>query len=221
MSQNSGDLRVKRTHKLLREALIALIEERGFDAITVGEIASRAMVSRAAFYRYYQDKYDLAERIFEDLIHTLLNEFDPLRYEALHSSAPQPTSDFWGAFFEQAMHSTPPSAPWERLFEHVARHERFYLALLGRHGGSWFGAKMRTYLAEVINRRLQTLHLQRKRLADQRFFADGFVATLLAAMLVDAIIWWLEQNRPYSLKQAATYCSQLTYAILKEATLWE
>ncbi len=49
MSHNSGDLRVRRTQKLLREALIALIEERSFDAITVGEIAERAMVSRAAF----------------------------------------------------------------------------------------------------------------------------------------------------------------------------
>ena len=65
MSQNSSDLRVRRTQKLLREALIALIEERSFDAITVGEIAERAMVSRAAFYRHYQDKYDLVEKIFE------------------------------------------------------------------------------------------------------------------------------------------------------------
>jgi hypothetical protein len=81
--------------------------------------------------------------------------------------------------------------------------------------------KMRTYLAEVINARLQTLHLQRKRLADQRVVADGFVAALMAALLVDAIVWWLEQGRPYPPKQAATYCAQLTYAILKEATTWE
>ena len=43
MTQNSDDLRVRRTRKLIREALIALIEERSFDAITVGEIAKRAM----------------------------------------------------------------------------------------------------------------------------------------------------------------------------------
>ncbi|WP_236065169.1 TetR/AcrR family transcriptional regulator [Reticulibacter mediterranei] len=71
MSQNSGDLRARRTRKLLRDALMALIEERGFDALTVGEIAARAMVSRAAFYRYYQDKYDLIEQIFEEEMQTL------------------------------------------------------------------------------------------------------------------------------------------------------
>ena len=47
--------------RFLREALIDLIEEQGFDALRVGEITERAMVSRATFYRIYQDKYDLVE----------------------------------------------------------------------------------------------------------------------------------------------------------------
>ena len=79
MSHNSGDLRVRRTQKLLCEALIALIEERSFDAITVGEIAERAMVSRAAFNRHYQDKYDLVEKIFEEMIAEVMRGIDPLR----------------------------------------------------------------------------------------------------------------------------------------------
>ena len=57
MTQPAGNVRVRRTQKLLREALIELIEERGFEALTIGEITERAMVSRAAFYRNYQDKY--------------------------------------------------------------------------------------------------------------------------------------------------------------------
>lgn len=221
MSQNSSDLRVRRTHKLLREALLALIEERGFDAITVGEIASRAMVSRAAFYRYYQDKYDLVEQIFEETMHALVNDFDPLRREMLRSPAPGPTSEFWVKLFEQVLQSESTPGPWGRLFEHVAEYERLYLALLDKKGSSWFGTKMRTYLAEVINERLQTLRLNTKRLADHRVVADGFVSALLAGLLVDAIIWWLEQGRPYPPSQAATYCSRLIYVILKEATMWE
>ncbi|GCF07007.1 hypothetical protein KDI_05710 [Dictyobacter arantiisoli] len=42
-----------------------MTEERGIEALTAGEIAERAMVSRSAFYRYYQDKYALVEQIFE------------------------------------------------------------------------------------------------------------------------------------------------------------
>ncbi len=77
-AQQAGNLRVRRTQKLLREALIALIEERGFDALTVGEITERAMVSWAAFYRNYQDKYDLVEQIFDEALHTLISAFGNL-----------------------------------------------------------------------------------------------------------------------------------------------
>ena len=51
MTQKAGNVRVRRMQKLLREALIELIEERGFEALTIGELTERAMVSRAAFYR--------------------------------------------------------------------------------------------------------------------------------------------------------------------------
>ena len=71
MTQPVSNLRVRRTQKLLREALIELIEERDFEALTIGEITERAMVSRAAFYRNYQDKYDLVEQIFEEAMSAL------------------------------------------------------------------------------------------------------------------------------------------------------
>jgi AcrR family transcriptional regulator len=51
---------------LLQEALIELAAERGFDAIAVGDIARRAGVNRATFYRHYQDKYDLAVVLREE-----------------------------------------------------------------------------------------------------------------------------------------------------------
>jgi AcrR family transcriptional regulator len=53
---------VRRTRRLLREALVELIEEQGFEKTTVSQITERAMVSRAAFYRAYRDKYQLAEQ---------------------------------------------------------------------------------------------------------------------------------------------------------------
>ena len=52
---------------LLREALIDLIDEKGLDAVTVGEISERAMINRATFYRHYQDKYEVADRQGKEL----------------------------------------------------------------------------------------------------------------------------------------------------------
>ena len=73
MSQQVKGLRLRRTQILLREALIELIEDRGFDKLTVQELTERAMVSRAAFYRNYQDKYDLVEQIFTEAMEDLFN----------------------------------------------------------------------------------------------------------------------------------------------------
>ncbi len=101
MSQPASDLRVRRSQKFLRDALIELIEERGFDTVTVGEITERAMVSRATFYRLYQDKYDLVEQIYAEAI------------QALFDAISEPTTEH-------------PPKIWVRFFEHIADYERLY-----------------------------------------------------------------------------------------------
>ena len=50
------DLRVRRTRKLLQQALIEGTVEKGFAALTVRDITGRAMVNRSTFYRHYLDK---------------------------------------------------------------------------------------------------------------------------------------------------------------------
>lgn len=124
MSQQPESLRVRRTRKLLRDALIELIEEHGFESLTVGEITERAMVSRAAFYRNYADKFDLVEQIF---------------YEAMKELNKAITT---------AEDHTPEN--FARFFDHVAEYERLYRALLGRKGSAWFVLKMRASLIDMI-----------------------------------------------------------------------
>ena len=65
--QKTVDLRVKRTHHLLRQALMELMPEKGFQAITVQDIADRAMINRATFYEHFSDKYALLEYSLRDL----------------------------------------------------------------------------------------------------------------------------------------------------------
>src|SRR5579884_3392898 len=136
MTQQAGNLRVRRTQKLLREALIELIEERGFETLTIGEITERAMVSRAAFYRNYQDKYDLVEQIFAEAMATLFAAIGELGEEH-------------------------PADVWVRFFEHIAEYHQLYRALLGSKGSPWFVRKMREALADLIiarGRLFQTAH---------------------------------------------------------------
>ena len=96
MTRPGKNVRLRRMQKLLREALIELIEERGFDALTIGEITERAMVSRAAFYRNYQDKYDLVQQIFDEAMSDLLSAVGELGREhppEPSGAPPEPSPD--------------------------------------------------------------------------------------------------------------------------------
>ncbi len=192
MSQQKANLRIRRTQKLLREALIELIEEKGFEAITVVEITDRAMVSRAAFYRNYQDKYDLVEKIFAEAM------------DSLFDSITEPITEH-------------PPQVWVRFFEHIAEYDRLYHALLGRTGSPWFVMKMRSVLIDLLKQYQQQPLWQ----AVNGQKSDDFVLNLLATMLVEAIVWWLESSKSYDAQEITRRCIALASAIFKEAGTWE
>src|ERR1700730_10563629 len=69
---NESDPRVKRTRQLLQVALVELMAEKNFDAISVQDIAERATVNRATFYDHFADKYELFGRYSRDWFRTTL-----------------------------------------------------------------------------------------------------------------------------------------------------
>lgn len=71
------DLRVKRTHKMIIEAFIRLVEERGYDDLTVQEIADEAMINRATFYAHFKNKQDLYDSIFHLTMNVFVSVLDP------------------------------------------------------------------------------------------------------------------------------------------------
>ncbi|MED3564371.1 TetR/AcrR family transcriptional regulator, partial [Bacillus xiapuensis] len=59
MAKSLREMKVEKTKELLRNTLIDLIEEKGFDAISVRDITLKAGLNRGTFYLHYRDKYDL------------------------------------------------------------------------------------------------------------------------------------------------------------------
>ena len=58
-SNQSNDLRARRTRKWLQDALIELMKEKPFQDIQIKELTARAQVSRPAFYLHFVSKEDL------------------------------------------------------------------------------------------------------------------------------------------------------------------
>ncbi|WP_069838342.1 TetR/AcrR family transcriptional regulator [Bacillus sp. F56] len=51
----------------VKQALLALLEERDIQHITMKEIAEKAKVSRGSLYLYYEDKFSIIEDLIEDM----------------------------------------------------------------------------------------------------------------------------------------------------------
>lgn len=67
MDKKKEDLRVERTHKLLQQSLLELIEKQSFETITVKQICDLAMVHRTTFYTHFDDKFQLLSHTLQQI----------------------------------------------------------------------------------------------------------------------------------------------------------
>lgn len=59
------------TKSLIKDAFTVLMKEKGFQTLTVSDITRKAGINRGTFYLHYVDKYDLLEKLEEDLLNDL------------------------------------------------------------------------------------------------------------------------------------------------------
>lgn len=69
------DRRIARTQLAIREALVKLINEKGFDALTVRDIVVLANINRGTFYLHYKDKFDLLEKTETGILNEIYQIF--------------------------------------------------------------------------------------------------------------------------------------------------
>ena len=65
------DRRVRRTKKLLTQALTELLQKKQINEITVKELTDLADMNRGTFYMYYRDIFDMLEKIEDELFQKL------------------------------------------------------------------------------------------------------------------------------------------------------
>ena len=175
------DLRVRRTHKVLWEALMTELSERPFEEITVTDICERAMVHRTTFYKHYEDKYALLEQGIRQMYNDLLAEEEhlpPSAYSVVH-----------------------PPPYFIRLFEHAAQHQQFYRLMLCGEGIGRFQKLVKEYIADLVSNKAPELPPANQPFAVpiemHAHFVSGATLSLLA--------WWLEHDMPFSPHQMAQY----------------
>ncbi len=70
-TEKKEDRRVRRTKKLLTQALTELMQQKQVKEITVKELTDLADMNRGTFYLYYRDIFDMLDSIEDNMFHTL------------------------------------------------------------------------------------------------------------------------------------------------------
>lgn len=180
------DLRVRRTRKMLQEALIALaVEKQGFSDITIQDITERAMVNRSTFYRHYLDKCDLVTQYIND-VSALLPEADTMR--------------------EEGDKATPSGLLV--LLRHIQNNAAFYRVMLGAKGDPGFTNDFR----KLTEDRFRFLLSRYGSSAEANTLPTDFRLKYISHADVGAILWWLENDQPCSVEQLAEWIGKLSIA---------
>jgi AcrR family transcriptional regulator len=175
---SNEDLRVKRTQKLILDALLSLSIEKGFSALTVSDITKSAGINRATFYRHYKDKFDLLDSYTRTVYELLDAPFEAKPRKSNKADADQ--------VFQRLV----------TIFDHIRANANFYRVMLGRNGDPMFTNRIRQYVEKRIRRSLPA------ELPKDDTAIDMFVSYSSSAS-VGAVLWWLEQDMPYTPEEMA------------------
>jgi AcrR family transcriptional regulator len=179
----SLDPRVRRTRRLLQEAVLSLAEERDVASITIQDITRRAEVNRATFYLHYRDKDDLVAQALDAL-------FDEFTAEG---------RAFVDAHGRLAPDVVPP--PLVDLFRHVGERPNLYRRLLGSTGASAFAARLRVFEEQQFLRVWREMGL----MAAPGSPPAELRARFAIAALQGTVSWWLERGRQESPETMAAW----------------
>jgi AcrR family transcriptional regulator len=184
MVQPKQDRRIQRTRLLLSTALLKLIEERGYDSLTVNDITEQANVGRATFYLHYEDKEQLLVGTLEEMFSQLEDLIDPL---------------------SEALGEEHYSTATRLLFQHFSDHHRLYRVLLTEKGAAMVFPRLLEILSnlaeqiagqDVISKSVSVEQPQTR-------ISTNLVAHYVAGAFLGSVVWWLNNNKPYSVEQMA------------------
>lgn len=195
MLKSPNDRRSMRTKKLIRNALSELIEERGYNNISITDIAEKADINRGTFYLHYTDKYDLLEKVENEVIQELRDSIDA-------------TGNIAAASMDFICNKDSVDKPMPfmiGIFEYIKENSAFMRAMLGPKGDPKFHLKIKELIeTSLFERKLVKTFRRENMLIPQEYF----ISYVLSAHL-GVIQQWLESGMEKSPEDMALILSKM------------
>ena len=187
------DRRVERTRELLQKALIELISERGYDAITIQDIVNRANLGRTTFYLHYNSKDELFMSCHETIVSKFhIGLFHPLSREELLSD------------------EIPPNMT--SAYQHLEEGRALLYPIFQGRDSQLMLRQIRDRSAREIETNLRATFAEAKSAIPLDMLANYLAGAQIALMQ-----WWLEKRRPYTPAILTQVFHRLQRAAIRDA----
>lgn len=180
----SDDLRARRTRDQLAWALIALMQEKAYDDISVQEIAERAAVGRSTFYEHFQDKDEMFVR------HNVV--FGQMMGQHLRWDEGAQSYRF----------------PIRFLLDHVRQMRPLYDSLAKSRKLDLLLKVWQQNMSGVFERRIGTARNGNAGAVPGTLLAHHFASTIVALLT-----WWMEHHNPIDAAQMEDHFHRLTAGV--------
>ena len=170
------DIRVRRTKQNIVNAFVALTKEKSIDAITVQEIADKAMVNRATFYAHYRDKQDLYDQVFKQAI----GLFTPLRNPLL--------------FLNRKIMFTKLEDTRTGVLEKCSENRDLLLLIIDGTPSRTLQNQLTPILSTNISGILKEFGIDRK-----STIPSDLVITYILSIFISVLAWWLHEGQAHDM----------------------
>ncbi|WP_409068397.1 TetR/AcrR family transcriptional regulator [Clostridium sp. FAM 1755] len=163
------------TKAQIKNVFTALLKEKGFDYLTVSDIARGANINRGTFYLHYVDKYDLLKRLEDETINELTKILS-------HNNDPNHVNDPLGLI--------PYNSILNALY-YVKSDFAFIDALTSNGGDSKFIENFKHILEDIVKAKIDKSENLK---FSMKGFPSDYANEILLASITSIILLWIKKG---------------------------
>lgn len=182
------DRRIQRTRKQLRESMLALILDRGYEDISIQDVTDHADLGRATFYLHYREKDDLYRDVLQNMAEDFLDSL--------------PKTD-------GKCNVEDGSRNLELLFNYIEnQYDLYRISFMNGRSARLTSA----IVGEIIKENFRIFTTD-----DMETYVNAtgipfdFLLSYNASTLKSTLFWWLENEMPYSASEMARIYEKVSF----------
>ncbi|MFE5322678.1 TetR/AcrR family transcriptional regulator [Paenibacillus sp. NPDC056579] len=185
------DRRKIRTKRLLRKALLELMDEKGLDKVTVRDLTERAEVNRGTFYLHYKDIYDLMDQIKKEIFDGLAAEMSKIVVSDIAKYADKQV----------------PYPPAVHLLQYFRKQYDFFRVILGPNGDIAFPYQIRMFMAKQMHNQV-LVHIPND---DSALVPRDYLVAFITSAQLGLLTHWIQSGMSLPEEKVAIIIARIMY----------